>query len=105
MSAFKKADTAGGILAVDCKGYSLSNYTSTAIVDQLTAFAQCFGRRSRMMQLGKIFCICLRMAILHSLILSVLAVGTASVYNNCGIEIYYKVISLLWSLSTDSERH
>jgi hypothetical protein len=46
-----------------------------------------------MMQLRKIFCICLRMAILHSLILSVLAAGTASVYNNCGIEIYYKVIS------------
>jgi hypothetical protein len=44
------------------------------------------------MQLRKIFCIYLRIAILHLLILSVLTADTVSVYNNCGIEIYYKVI-------------
>src|SRR5436305_12009590 len=31
--------------------------------------------------------------LLHLFVLSVTAIGTASVYNNCGIQIYYKVIS------------
>ena len=45
------------------------------------------------MQLVNIFCIWLRVISLSFFISSTLSTGTAFVYNNCGIDMYYKVIS------------
>src|SRR5437870_3524271 len=45
------------------------------------------------MRLVNAFCIWSHVVLLHAFVLSVTAIGTASVYNSCGIQIHYKVIS------------